>query len=142
MSHRSASSEVTHNPLAQHRESTMTRLPAYTPLGGNGRFGPRATLRLTPGEPGRALATITGEVDAECTPDLERCLTSALRHYPEGLELDLSAVSFFDCAGLNALLKARTTDPAGHHLTIRTMSRRVARVLELTGSQDLLALRP
>ncbi|MFD3456602.1 STAS domain-containing protein [Streptomyces sp. NPDC058691] len=86
---------------------------------------------------------IIGEVDAECSADLERCITAALHTYPGGLELDLSEVSFFDCAGLNVLLKARTADnPAGHRLTIRTMSARVARVLELTGSQDLLAPRP
>ncbi|WP_431969259.1 STAS domain-containing protein [Actinacidiphila sp. bgisy160] len=48
-------------------------------------------------------------------------------------------MTFFDCAGLNALLEARTSDRRGGGLTIRTMSPRVARVLELTDTRALLA---
>lgn len=91
----------------QHRESTMSRLPAYTPLGGRGGFGTSATFRMAPRGPGRALAVISGEVDAECAGDLERCIIGALNTHPEGLDLDMSQVSFFDCSGLNVLLRAR-----------------------------------
>ncbi|WUD70540.1 STAS domain-containing protein [Streptomyces sp. NBC_00510] len=139
----------------EQRESTMSRpdhthedggsapdpwaLPAYLPPGGTRSFADRATLRLAARGTDGAVAVITGEVDATCAADLERCLIAAVRAHPEGLELDLSGVTFFDCSGLNALLEARTFDGhGGRNLTIKVMSPRVARVLDLTETRALL----
>ncbi|MDX3074109.1 STAS domain-containing protein [Streptomyces sp. NPDC088354] len=139
----------------EQREPTMSRpdhthedddtaldpwaLPVHLPPGGTRSFAGRATLSLATRGTDGVVAVITGEVDAGCAADLERCLVAAMRAHPEGLELDLSGVTFFDCAGLNALLKARTFEArGGGNLTIKVMSPRVARVLDLTETRTLL----
>ncbi|MDX2703624.1 STAS domain-containing protein [Streptomyces sp. PA03-6a] len=139
----------------EQREPTMSRpdhtheddgtapdpwaLPTYLPPGGTRSFADRATLSLAARGTDGAVAVITGEVDAGCAADLERCLIAAMRAHPEGLELDLSGVTFFDCSGLNALLEARTFDGRGGGiLTIKVMSPPVARVLDLTETRALL----
>ncbi|MET9881263.1 STAS domain-containing protein [Actinacidiphila glaucinigra] len=138
----------------EQREPTMSRpdhiheddgtapdvwaLPSYLPPGGTRSFSDRATMSLAARGTGGAVAVITGEVDVGCAADLERCLVGAMRAHPEGLELDLSGVTFFDCAGLNALLEARTFQNRGGNLTIKVMSPRVARVLDLTETRALL----
>ncbi|MEU4095497.1 STAS domain-containing protein [Streptomyces sp. NPDC026673] len=140
------------SPLVEQREPTMSRpehtheddgtapdpwaLPPYLPPGATRRFAGRAAMSLATRGTAGAVAVITGEVDAGCAGDLERCLIAAMRAHPEGLELDLSGVTFFDCAGLNALLEARAF--GGRGLTIRVMSPRVERVLDLTDTRALL----
>ncbi|MFF3565466.1 STAS domain-containing protein [Streptomyces sp. NPDC002574] len=139
----------------EQREPTMSRpdhtheddgtaldhwaLLAYLPPGGARNFAGRATLSLVSRGTDGVVAVITGEVDTGCAADLERCLIAAMRAHPEGLALDLSGVTFFDCAGLNALLEARTFEARGGGvLTVKVMSPRVARVLDLTETRTLL----
>jgi anti-anti-sigma factor len=82
---------------------------------------------------GRTRAAVHGEVDLDCADLLEHVLTDALRSAPGGLHVDLGGVGFFDCAGLNSLLRIRALGrPGGGELTVTSVSAAVARVLDLT----------
>nr|WSX74739.1 STAS domain-containing protein [Streptomyces sp. NBC_00899] len=91
-------------------------------------------VRLTEAD-GRIRACVNGEIDLDCADLLERVLADALRSAPGGLDLDLSAVGFFDCAGLNALLRLRALARRdGAELAVLPVSAPVARLLDLTGT--------
>lgn len=82
---------------------------------------------------GRTHAAVDGEIDLDCADLLERVLTDALRSAPGGLHLDLGGVGFFDCAGLNSLLRLRALARQGSaKLTVTPVSAAVARVVDLT----------
>jgi anti-anti-sigma factor len=100
------------------------------------------TIRLTETSNGRLRVTASGEVDLGCAETLHRILQGSLRHSPGGLDLDLSDIHFFDCSGLNVLLRLRRT--AGElcvPLRIVRPSAAVTRVVELTGT-DVLLIEP
>ncbi|MEU8723493.1 STAS domain-containing protein [Streptomyces antimycoticus] len=92
----------------------------------------------------RKVVVVRGEVDYETAPALSAVLHEALRASTEGVDVDLSGVAFWDCSGLNALLRLRREALAhGKTATVRSPSRMVRRVLTLTGTSRLfLPLRP
>jgi anti-anti-sigma factor len=80
------------------------------------------------------VVTVSGEIDIATGPKLREELLGAMRRYEARLALDLSGVTFMDCAGINALLAAR------HHARLKggwvrvlRASRRARKVLMLTG---------
>ncbi|MEW1862115.1 STAS domain-containing protein [Streptomyces sp. NBC_00669] len=91
----------------------------------------------------RAMITLTGEVDLDSAPlireTLGRCLLDGIRT----IDVDLTAVSFCDCSGINAFLAValRTTE-AGGVLRLHHPAPAVARVFALTGSAALLLDEP
>ncbi|MBI0299303.1 STAS domain-containing protein [Streptomyces sp. PRKS01-29] len=86
----------------------------------------------------RKVVTVNGEVDYETAPVMSAVLRSALRDSAEGVDVDLSAVRFWDCSALNALLSFRREALAhGKTVTVRSPSRTVRRVLGLTGTARL-----
>ncbi|MEU9079558.1 STAS domain-containing protein [Kitasatospora sp. NPDC004745] len=83
-----------------------------------------------------------GEIDLDTAPSLRRALAAALESHRE-VVLDLSEVTFMDCAGLGALVRARNqADRCGGRLSLRGARHRVARLLELTGLHRRLAVEP
>ncbi|MGW1772045.1 STAS domain-containing protein [Streptomyces sp. NPDC002104] len=87
---------------------------------------------------GEVLVTISGDVDLDRAPDLRSILTAVLCSSEGPLTLDLENVTFCDCSGLNEFLRARVhAEAVGRPLTIRAVSRPVARLLELTGTDKL-----
>ncbi|WP_369212563.1 STAS domain-containing protein [Streptomyces flavofungini] len=80
-----------------------------------------------------------GEIDAERTGKLLPDLLDALSRSAAGLTLDLRAVTFCDCSGLNCLLLLRRRAVSQNKcLVIDAMSPAVARILDLTGTRTLL----
>ncbi|MFC8718522.1 STAS domain-containing protein [Kitasatospora sp. NPDC057198] len=78
-----------------------------------------------------------GEIDADTAPRLRRQLLRGLAAHPE-VVLDLSDVTFMDCAGLRVLVEARgLADRKGGRLLLRGVGTPVARLLHLTGLQSL-----
>ncbi|MFE7835973.1 STAS domain-containing protein [Streptomyces sp. NPDC057474] len=82
----------------------------------------------------RALVTLAGEIDLESAPlvrvSLDRCLRDGIRT----IDVDLTAVAFCDCSGLNAFLHAaRQTTMAGGTLRLHHPPTMLARILDLTG---------
>ncbi|MEU9047007.1 MULTISPECIES: STAS domain-containing protein [unclassified Kitasatospora] len=83
-----------------------------------------------------------GEIDLDTAPSLRRALAAALESHRE-VVLDLSEVTFMDCAGLGALVHARNeADRRGARLALRGAGRRVVRLLKLTGLHRRLAVEP
>ncbi|MFE4361117.1 MULTISPECIES: STAS domain-containing protein [Streptomycetaceae] len=83
-----------------------------------------------------------GEIDLDAAPSLRRALATALESHRE-VVLDLSEVTFMDCAGLGALVRARAqADRCGARLVLRGAGRRVVRLLKLTGLHRRLAVEP
>ncbi|NML50845.1 STAS domain-containing protein [Streptomyces sp. R302] len=119
----------------------MTRSPAPPPPASP---GDRAGERLRHRTEARGAGTVVrlgGEIDLDNAGELETVLTAALSLAGHGapLTLDLSEVSFCDSTGLNTLLHVRLLAEARHsRLSVVSASARVARLLDLTRTADLL----
>jgi anti-anti-sigma factor len=94
-------------------------------------------------EPGHTAVRVTGDLDLETAPQLLAAIEPHLAGGSEPLVLDLSRLSFIDSSGLSALIRInqRMTD-AGCGLTIVAPAPPVAKVLEITGLDRVLPLRP
>ena len=85
----------------------------------------------------RFVLTVTGELDAATTVDLESAIQDADPSVP-GLEVDLTGVSFIDSSGLRTLVMARqSAEESGRRFSISGSSKAVDRLLELTGLETL-----
>ncbi len=79
---------------------------------------------------------VSGELDVHTGPDVARAALAALDQNPGGstVTLDLSELTFLDCAGVSALLAARRRVLArGGHLNLVRVPERVRHLLTLTG---------
>ncbi|KAA6212446.1 ANTAR domain-containing protein [Streptomyces albofaciens JCM 4342] len=118
--------------------------PPEAVTGADGNGGPPAAYppRLTrldafPGD-GRTRVAVQGELDLDACEEIGHDLYEALSRSVRGLDLHLDAVPFFDCAGLNMLLRLRTRALAqGKTVVVRSSSRAVERLLDLTGARKL-----
>lgn len=89
----------------------------------------------------RWVLRLQGELDL-CTRDrLRRAISSALKHSPQLLVVDLSALGFMDCSGLSVLIWAhqRLADQEGQ-LLISGAQPIVHRLIHLTGLDTHLHL--
>jgi anti-sigma B factor antagonist len=93
---------------------------------------------------GVAVVTVTGDVDLGTAPDFEDELTRAVgEQLGTGLVVDLSAISFIDSTGLNALVHAFERQRlAGSSLALVSEDRRVAMMLEVTRLDRVLRRYP
>ena len=85
---------------------------------------------------------LLGELDLCSADDLHRAIGTVLeQHDPESLTIDLSALTFADCAGLAVLLWARNClAERGHELVTTGSQPIVRRLLGLTGLATYLGL--
>ncbi|RKE23510.1 STAS domain-containing protein [Streptomyces sp. TLI_171] len=84
---------------------------------------------------------LSGELDMDTVPDVEAAVRTAFLGHPRIIIIEASALSFCDCAGLGALLRAsrRITDTGGvFHL--ENPSPRLVRLAALTGTSAALGL--
>ncbi len=90
---------------------------------------------------GGTIVAISGEVDVCTEAPLQQALLRIIRECSARLMLDLSGVSFMDCAGLRALLATRRrAELRGGCLRLIAASAAVRRIIELTGAQEALAM--
>ena len=82
---------------------------------------------------GIVVLTVSGELDAAAAPLLRRHLLSG--PHPGRVLLDLGGVTFMDSVGLRTLLEAAL---AGEPIELVRRSSAVERILELTGTRELL----
>ncbi|QMU78360.1 STAS domain-containing protein [Streptacidiphilus sp. PB12-B1b] len=107
----------------------LTRLPALLPFESTARHAWNGVVVVA-----------RGELDLATAPHFEAALAAHLRNRPQTLTIDLSAVTFIDCAGLNVLLRARVHARRSQtDLHLDPISRPVTRLLTLTDNLDLLA---
>ena len=84
---------------------------------------------------------VGGELDMESGPCLRDRLTCMIWANGPRLALDLTGVTFIDCAGLTALLTARKAAQAqGGWLRVVAASQCVGRLIAITGLQDVLVM--
>jgi anti-sigma B factor antagonist len=82
---------------------------------------------------------ISGEIDIESAPQLRDRLLGIIRWHGARLALDLTGVTFIDCAGINMLLATRRrTQLEGGSLRVLRASPRVRRVITLTRLDPVL----
>jgi anti-sigma B factor antagonist len=78
-----------------------------------------------------------GEIDLGSRAQLLGAGRNAIEDSAAGVVLNLTAVSFLDSAGITALVMlSRQAQAVGKQFTVEAPSRRVQRVLALTGLQD------
>lgn len=103
------------------------------------RTGSPETVSLDVSVQPGPIVTIGGEIDIQSGPQLRDQLLSIIRRYGARLALDLTGVTFIDCAGINVLLAARRrAQLEGGSLRVLWASPRVQRVIALTRLQHVL----
>ena len=90
---------------------------------------------------GSTLLRVSGEVDLATAGTLEDALTGAAG---AAVVVDLTEVPFMDSTGLNALVNGRRAiqDAGGSIALVVTPQSPVARLLEITGMDDVLPTHP
>jgi anti-anti-sigma factor len=87
----------------------------------------------------RALLTLAGEIDIHTAPLVRESVEQCLRDGIRTIDIDLTAVAFCDCSGLNAFLHAsQQTTAAGGSLQLHYPRPLVSRLVDLTDSGFLL----
>ena len=91
------------------------------------------SIAVEPGDPEPVLR-VAGELDLTSAHRLRRAVTAVLAGQPPALVVDLSGLTFTDCAGLRVLAEARRRQAAsGHQLRIVGIRPHVRRLMRLTG---------
>jgi anti-anti-sigma factor len=100
--------------------------------------GPETAALDVSVRPGPVVA-ISGEIDIQSGPQLREQLLGIMRRHGAGLALDLTGVTFIDCAGINVLLATRRRARLeGGSLRVLRASPRVRRIIALTRLQHVL----
>lgn len=82
----------------------------------------------------RAVLGVRGEVDILTAPGLGALVDAVIDQGYQFVVLDLAALEFMDASGLRVIVRAaRSLHPAGGELAIRSPSRMVRRMLDITG---------
>ena len=91
-------------------------------------------------EGAEAIVTVAGELDYSTAERFVACSLEALGTKPRSVTVDAHAVTFSDSSGLAAILRARGlafVDQVAFR--IRDPSSRLRRLVEVTGTKDLLS---
>jgi len=86
--------------------------------------------------PGRL--TLEGEIDMHTIPRLEAAFAEVLAASGDGpISVDMANVTFIDSSGLHLLARVASSLNGAAPLTLINVPRRVLRVMEIVGMQDL-----
>lgn len=86
----------------------------------------------------RARVTLTGEIDLDSAPLVRESLAQCLRDGIRTIDVDVTAVTFCDCSGLNTFLYALlNTTAVGGSLHLHYPSPALERLFALTGTGSL-----
>ena len=95
------------------------------------------TLHVCPGD-SSAVVWASGDVDTNVAEVFRDMMLSVMRRHSSSLLLDLSGVSFMDCAGLRALLMTRQLAAMrGGSVCLIAESPAVHRIIDLLGVRDV-----
>jgi anti-anti-sigma factor len=88
------------------------------------------------------IVRVGGEIDISIADPLQEGLLRIMRAHTARLLLDLSGVSFMDCAGVQALaLTRRRAELRGGSMQLIAESSAVRRIINLTGQRDVFPVR-
>jgi anti-anti-sigma factor len=92
---------------------------------------------------GTSVVTAAGELDILTAPQLLRCVAALASPATSCVAIELSAVTFIDSSGINALRTAvRSAHARGVAAVVAAPGEHVQRVLELVRMGDILPLEP
>jgi anti-sigma B factor antagonist len=148
---RSSSTSPPHTPCAPMPNACRSESSRQS-----GRTGQRTQTAMACAAWSRALATsrvtgnqssgstrepaVSGDVDVCTEAPLQQALLRIIRERGARLMVDVSGVSFMDCAGLRALLATRRrAELLGGFMRLIATSAAVRRIIELTGAHEALA---
>jgi anti-anti-sigma factor len=90
-----------------------------------------------------SVVTAAGELDILTAPQLLRCVAALAPPVTSCVAIDLSAVTFIDSSGINALRTAvRSAHARGVAAVVAAPGEHVQKVLDLVRIGDVLALEP
>ena len=91
--------------------------------------------------PSHGVVVLGGEIDAHTAPRLADFFAAFPDGFENGVVIDLAAVTFMDSSGLRILvdLNGRAAE-AGVTMVLRSPSRAVARVIEISGLGTVLSV--
>ena len=92
------------------------------------------------GDDGRVYIKISGELDITTVPDLAGHLARLADLRPTRLFIDMSGVSFLDCASARLLADTAAFLPPGRQPVITSVRPTVRRLLELTGLAGIIQI--
>ena len=96
---------------------------------------------VTAGESG-PLIVVCGEVDLTNAAELSELVTGQLADGTRHLTVDVGGLDFADTAGIRVfLLAAKTLRQRGGDLVLLRPQRTLARILEILGAEEVLAIR-
>src|ERR1700750_235162 len=99
------------------------------------------TLHICPGD-SVAVVWARGDVDTNAAETFQDMMQSVMRRHSPSLLLDLSGVSFMDCAGLRALLLTqRRAGMRGGSVSLIAESPAVRRIIDLLGVREAFPVR-
>ncbi|MEU4428951.1 STAS domain-containing protein [Actinoplanes sp. NPDC024001] len=124
----------------------LTELTVHSLLPGHGTGGDivRSTIEPVHHVDGRHVMRLVGDVDLAVADELRQTLTTALTDTElNELTVDLSTVTFLDCAGISALLHgSRVAAANAKRYDVAHARDNVRRVFELTGVLGHLTCAP
>ena len=98
-------------------------------------------LTIVDSSDGTALVRPSGELDVASAPTMGEALGRVLRGGHRAVVMDLSRLTFSDCAGLRPIRRAlREARASGTEIELRDPAPAVLRVLQLTGLRPSTAL--
>jgi anti-anti-sigma factor len=87
----------------------------------------------------QAVVRLWGELDMASAPSLAECLQLLRSNCVATVVLDLGRLDFCDSSGLNVFIGfSRDAQEQGSHLLLRAPSPAMLRLLEISGTADLL----
>jgi anti-sigma B factor antagonist len=90
-----------------------------------------------------ALITVAGEVDLATSPDLEETLQRLVEAGCARLVVDFAELTFLDCSGITALMRAaRLAREAGATFTVTNPRANVRRVFDIAEMNEFLGVAP
>jgi anti-sigma B factor antagonist len=97
------------------------------------------TARLSVATPEASVYVLSGEVDAHTAPQFADYF-EPLPTVDDGvLVIDMADVTFMDSSGLRVLIELnRRIGESGASLTVRSPSRSVAKIIEISGLSDII----
>ena len=109
-----------------------------------GSYGQPYLAIIAEHHPQRSVLRLRGELDAASEARLRCAICTVLGdHRRPVIEMDLSALTFADCAGLSVMVWAHNRlAERGHDLVITGAQPRIRRLLHLTGLDTYLHLSP
>jgi anti-sigma B factor antagonist len=88
---------------------------------------------------GAARVVVAGEIDSATSPQLAAAIDEAMNANTRRIEIDASAVTFIDSAGLRVLVAAqRAAEDQGRRVYVVSPSETTERLLAITGLTEYL----